>query len=308
MQPAAAPAVVPVRATRSSFASSIRLGAAARRHAGGAARRHRRPGDAALPRRRHRRRAGRDEPARRPPPEAAGPARRGRRSRRSASWRPPSRRCRCSICLPSTTIAAGLAAGYLGTTLTGGTAAAVLLVGRVLRARRRRRPRPTARPPRSGCSSRWSAACSPRASTACRRCRPPMDRYAEARRLLAAAARRHARPRRQPRPGHRRADAHGRLHRHRPARARRRAAARRRRPARPARAARLPARPVAGRPRGGRARSPAPGCRARRVVDRRLPDTGGGGVRAGSTLLVLPIVVGDSRVGVVALEWRAADG
>jgi hypothetical protein len=37
------------------------------------------------------------------------------------------------ICLPSTTIAAGLAGGYLGTVLTGGTAAAVLLLGRVLR-------------------------------------------------------------------------------------------------------------------------------------------------------------------------------
>ena len=31
-------------------------------------------------------------------------------------------------------------------------------------------------------------------------------------------------------------------------------------------------------------------------------------MRAGSTLVVLPIVVGDSRVGVVALEWRSATG
>ena len=44
------------------------------------------------------------------------------------------------------------------------------------------------------------------------------------------------------------------------------------------------------------------------VVDRRLADTGGGGVRGGSTLLVLPVTVGDSRVGVVALEWRDPDG
>ena len=64
---------------------------------------------------------------------------------------------------------------------------------------------------------------------------------------------------------------------------------------------------MAGRPRLGRSR---PAClrSGAPVVDRRLADTGGGGVRAGSTLLVLPVTVGDSRVGVVALEWHDPDG
>jgi signal transduction histidine kinase len=206
------------------------------------------------------------------------------------------------ICLPSTTIAAGLSAGYLGTTLTGGTAAAVLLAGRVLRGSD---PQAAAY---SASAAQWVLVALLSGVLAARihglsAAPSPMDRYAEARRLLAQlrAVTRGLEGSLDPgtvaqtlmddcnavgRAEHGAVLLHVggdqlvplALHGYQ----------------------RVPWRAdlAADGPITRAWTSGAP------LVDRRLPDTGGGGVRAGSTLLVLPIVVGDSRVGVVALEWR----
>jgi signal transduction histidine kinase len=213
------------------------------------------------------------------------------------------------VCLPSTTIAAGLAAGYLGTTLTVGTAAAVLLVGRVVRA---------------GDGAEFSATAAQWVLVAlvsgvlATRIRSlsgapsSMDRYAEARRLLGQLR---AVTRRLPGsldpgtvagtlmddcrasgvPDHPPPD-HGAVLLH-------------------VGGDQLVPLAVHGYQRvpwradltedGPITRAWTSGAP---VVDRRLADTGDGGVRAGSTLVVLPISVGDSRVGVVALEWRDVAG
>jgi signal transduction histidine kinase len=210
------------------------------------------------------------------------------------------------ICLPSTTIAAGLAAGYLGTALTGGLAASVLLVGRVLRSGE------AGGATYSAASAQWVLVALISGVLAARihglsSVPSPMDRYAEARRLLAQLR---AVTRGLP----------GSLD-----------------PGTVAQTLMDDCTATGGPGYGavllhvggdqlvplvvhGYQRVPwradlaedGPITRAwlsgAPVVDRRLPDAGGGGVRAGSTLLVLPIVVGDSRVGVVALEWRSADG
>ena len=210
------------------------------------------------------------------------------------------------ICLPSTTIAAGLAAGYLGTALTGGIAAAVLLVGRVLRAGE------ADGPTFSAASAQWVLVALVSGVLAARihglSSEPTsMDRYAEARRLLAQL-----RAVTRGLPGSLdpgtvaqtlmedctttgRAE-HGAVLLH------------------------VGGDQLVPLALHGYQRVPwradlaedGPITRAwlsgAPVVDRRLPDTGSGGVRAGSTLVVLPIVVGDSRVGVVALEWRATGG
>ncbi len=215
------------------------------------------------------------------------------------------------VCLPSTTIAAGLTAGYLGTALTVGTAAAVLLVGRVVRAG-------------DGAGGEYSATAAQWVIVAlvsgvlAARIRSlsdvpsSMDRYAEARRLLGQLR---AVTRRLPGsldpgtvagtlmddcrtsglPDHPPPD-HGAVLLH-------------------VGGDQLVPLAVHGYQRvPWRADLTEDGPITRAwesgepVVDRRLADTGGGGVRAGSTLVVLPICVGDSRVGVVALEWRAVDG
>ena len=210
------------------------------------------------------------------------------------------------ICLPSTTIAAGLAAGYLGTALTGGIAAAVLLVGRVLRAGE------ADSATYSAASAQWVLVALVSGVLAARihgltSVPSSMDRYAEARRLLAQLR---AVTRGLP----------GSLD-----------------PGTVAQTLMEDCTTIGRAEHGavllhvggdqlvplalhGYQRVPwradlaedGPITRAwlsgAPLVDRRLPDTGGGGVRAGSTLLVLPIVVGDSRVGVVALEWRGPDG
>ena len=210
------------------------------------------------------------------------------------------------ICLPSTTIAAGLTAGYLGTTLTGGTAAAVLLAGRVLRGSD---PEAAAY---SASAAQWVLVALLSGVLAARihgltSTPSSMDRYAEARRLLAQlrAVTRGLEGSLDPgtvaqtlmddciglgRPEHGAVLLHVggdqlvplALHGYQRV---------------PWRADLAEEGPI---PRAWLTGAP--------VVDRRLPDTGGGGVRAGSTLLVLPIAVGDSRVGVEALEWRASGG
>ena len=209
------------------------------------------------------------------------------------------------ICLPSTTIAAGLAAGYLGTVLTGGAAAAVLLAGRVLRGSDQ------AAADYSASAAQWVLVALVSGVLAARihslsAAPSSMDRYAEARRLLSqlrAVTR----------------GLEGSLD-----------------PGTVAQTLMAECTDVSRAEHGavllhvggeqlvplavhGYQRVPwradlaedGPITRAwlsgTPVVDRRLPDTGGGGVRSGSTLLVLPIVVGDSRVGVVALEWRSPD-
>jgi signal transduction histidine kinase len=210
------------------------------------------------------------------------------------------------ICLPSTTIAAGLAAGYLGTTLTGGAAAAVLLVGRIVRAD------DADGASYSAAAAQWVLVALVSGVLAARihglsTVPSSMDRYAEARRLLAqlrAVTR----------------GLEGSLD-----------------PGTVAQTLMDDCKELAQADHGavllhvggdqlvplamhGYQRVPwradlaedGPITRAwlsgAPVVDRRLPDTGGSGARTGSTLLVLPIVVGDSRVGVVALEWRSVDG
>ena len=209
------------------------------------------------------------------------------------------------ICLPSTTIAAGLAAGYLGTVVTGGAAAAVLLGGRVLRGS------DAAAADYSASAAQWVLVAVVSGVLAARihslsEAPSPMDRYAEARRLLSqlrAVTR----------------GLEGSLD-----------------PGTVAQTLLSDCNALGQAEHGavllhvggeqlvplavhGYQRVPwradlaedGPITRAWQsgapVVDRRLPDTGGGGVRAGSTLLVLPIAVGDSRVGVVALEWRSPD-
>jgi signal transduction histidine kinase len=210
------------------------------------------------------------------------------------------------LCLPSTTIAAGLAAGYLGAALTGGTAAAVLLVGRVLRA-----SDPSAAA-YSASAAQWVLVALLSGVLAARihglsSAPSSMDRYAEARHLLAQlrAVTRGLEGSLDPgtvaqtlmadctgvgQPQHGAVLLHVggdqlvplALHGYQRV---------------PWRADLAEDGPITRAWLSG-----AP------VVDRRLPDTGGAGVRSGSTLLVLPISVGDSRVGVVALEWRATDG
>jgi hypothetical protein len=206
------------------------------------------------------------------------------------------------ICLPSTTIAAGLAGGYLGTVLTGGTAAAVLLLGRVLRSD------DPAAAAYSASAAQWVLVAVLSGVLAARihslsAATSPMDRYAEARRLLSqlrAVTRglegsldpgtvaqtlmtacndvAHAE--------------HGAvlLHVAGTSSSRSRCTATSASPG-------GPTSPTT-------ARSRVPGSPAAPVVDRPPARHGRRGVRAGSTLLVLPIAVGDSRVGVVALEWR----
>jgi len=210
------------------------------------------------------------------------------------------------VCLPSTTIAAGLSAGYLGVTLTGGAAAAVLLVGRVLRGAD---PGAAAY---SASAAQWVLVALLSGVLAARIhglsvAPSSMDRYAEARRLLSQlrAVTRGLEGSLDPGTvaqtlmddcnGVGRAE-HGAvllhvggdqlvplaLHGYQRV---------------PWRADLAADGPI---PRAWLSGAP--------VVDRRRADSEGGGARAGSTLLVLPIVVGESRVGVVALEWRAPDG
>ncbi len=209
------------------------------------------------------------------------------------------------ICLPSTTIAAGLAAGYLGTALTGGVAAAVLLVGRVVRADE------VDGASYSALAAQWVLVALMSGVLAARihglsTTPSSMDRYAEARRLLsqlravtrglpgsldpgtvAQTLMDDCNGVGQPEHGavllHVGGDQLVPLALHGYQRV-------------PWRADLAEDGPITRAWLSG-----AP------VVDRRLPDTGGGGVRSGSTLLVLPIVVGESRVGVVALEWRSPD-
>jgi signal transduction histidine kinase len=210
------------------------------------------------------------------------------------------------ICLPSTTVAAGLAAGYLGTVVTGGAAAAVLLAGRVVRGD------DAMAAAYSASAAQWVLVALISGVLAARihglsAAPSPMDRYAEARRLLSQLR---AVTRGLP----------GSLD-----------------PGTVAQTLMADCNAVAQAEHGavllhvggdqlvplavhGYQRVPwradlaedGPITRAwlsgAPVVDRRLPDTEGAGVRSGSTLLVLPIAVGDSRVGVVALEWRPPDG
>jgi signal transduction histidine kinase len=210
------------------------------------------------------------------------------------------------VCLPSTTIAAGLSAGYLGTALVGGMTAAVLLVGRVLRAGE------AGGAAYSADAAQWVLVAIVSGVLAARihglsEVPSSMDRYAEARRLLSQlrAVTRGLDGSLDPgtvaqtlmddctatgRPEHGAVLLHVggdqlvplALHGYQ----------------------RVPWRADLAED-GPITRSWLSGAP---VVDRRLPDTGGGGVRTGSTLLVLPIAVGDSRVGVVALEWRPSDG
>jgi signal transduction histidine kinase len=208
------------------------------------------------------------------------------------------------ICLPSTTIAAGLAAGYLGTALTGGAAAAVLLVGRVVRAE-------DGGASYSASAAQWVLVALLSGVLAARIhglsvAPSPMDRYAEARRLLAQlrAVTRGLEGSLDPGTvaqtlmgdcnGVGRAE-HGAVLLH-------------------VGGDQLVPLALHGYQRvPWRANLAEDGPITRAwlsgapVVDRRLPDTGDGGVRAGSTLLVLPILVGDNRVGVVTLEWRSPD-
>ena len=207
------------------------------------------------------------------------------------------------ICLPSTTIAAGLAAGYLGTTSTGGTAAAVLLVGRVLRGS------DPAAAASSASATQWVLVALMSGVLAARlhelsTAPSAMDRYAEARRLLSQlrAVTRGLEGSLDPGTvaqtlmddcGEVGQAQHGAVLLH-------------------VGGDQLVPLALHGYQRvPWRADLAADGPITRAwlsgapFVDRRLPDTGGGGVRSGSTLLILPIVVGESRVGVVALEWRA---
>lgn len=209
------------------------------------------------------------------------------------------------ICLPSTTIAAGLASGYLGTAVTGGAAAAVLLVGRVLRADE------VGAPAFSSSAAQWVLVALVSGVLAARihglsAAPTPMDRYAEARRLLAQlrAVTRGLEGSLDPGTvaqtlmddcnSTARAE-HGAVLLH-------------------VGGDQLVPLALHGYQRvPWRANLAEDGTITRAwvsgvpVVDRRLPDTGGGGVRSGSTLLVLPILVGESRVGVVTLEWRSPD-
>ena len=204
------------------------------------------------------------------------------------------------ICLPSTTIAAGLARGPLGAAVTGGAAAAVLLVGRVLRGDG---PDTAAF---SSAAAQWVLVAMVSGVLAARihglsTGATPMDRYAEASRLLAQLR---AVTRRLP----------GSLD-----------------PGTVAQVLLEESISVAEAGHGavllhvggdqlvplalhGYQRVPwradlakdGPITRAwlqgTPVVDRRPADPDGG--RGGSTLLVLPVRVEDHRVGVVALEWR----
>lgn len=210
------------------------------------------------------------------------------------------------LCLPSTTIAAGLSAGYLGTALTAGTAAAVLLAGRVVLAGS---PEATAL---SGASAQWVLVAVLSGLLAARihglTAEDPGDegRYAEAHRLLAQLR---AVTRGLP----------GSLD-----------------PGTVAQSLLEECTAVGGTDHGavllhvggdqlvplaltGYRRVPwradldedGPIARAwlsgAPVVDQREADreSDGEGGRVGSTLLVLPIVVDDHRIGVVTLEWRA---
>ena len=209
------------------------------------------------------------------------------------------------ICLPSTTIAAGLAAGYLGTAVTGGAAAAVLLAGRVVRG-----SDPGAAD-YSASAAEWILVALVSGVLAARihglsASPSSMDRYAEARRLLAQlrAVTRGLEGSLDPgtvaqtlmddckgvgRAGHGAVLLH-------------------------VGGEQLVPLAVHGYQRvPWRADLAEDGPITRAwlcggpVVDRRRADPDGAGVRTGSTLLVLPIAVGDSRVGVVALEWRSPD-
>ncbi len=208
------------------------------------------------------------------------------------------------ICLPSTTIAAGLSRGYVGAAMTAGPAAAVLLLGRVLR---------------SGdgdvvafssSAAQWVLVAALSGALATRihglsTTSAPLDRYAEAHRLLAQLR---AVTRGLP----------GSLD-----------------PGTVAQTLLEEVTTTAGVGHGavllhvggdqlvplalhGYRRVPwradlaedGPITRAwlsgAPVVDRRRPDDGQG-LRAGSTLLVLPILVAENRVGVVAVEWRSPE-
>ena len=207
------------------------------------------------------------------------------------------------ICLPSTTIAAGLTAGYLGTTLTGGTAAAVLLAGRVLRGSD---PEAAAY---SASAAQWVLVALLSGVLAARIHRLTgedgfQNRYAEAHRLLAQL------------------------------RAVTRGLGGSLDPGTVAQTLLEEALETAGPQHGavllhvggdqlvplalhGYQRVPwranlaedGPITRAwlagTPVVDRRLPDVDG--ARTGSSLLVVPILVAENRVGVVTLEWRGED-
>jgi signal transduction histidine kinase len=209
------------------------------------------------------------------------------------------------ICLPSTTIAAGLSAGYLGCALTGGTAAAVLLVGRVLRAE------DAGAAAFSSAAAQWVLVALVSGVLAARihglsTVDVAQDRYAEAHRLLA-----------QLRAVTRGLDGsldpgtvaqtlleectaavdagHGAVLLH--------VGGDQLVPLAVTGYRRVPWRanlaedgPIA---RAWLARAP--------VVDHRQRDPSDRGLRAGSTLLVVPIMVADNRVGVVTLEWRGDD-
>ena len=207
------------------------------------------------------------------------------------------------ICLPSATIAAGLARGYLGTAATAGTVASVLLLGRALRSGE---PGIAAF---SSAAAQWTLVAVLSGLLAARihglsTTSSPLDRYAEAHRLLAQLR---AVTRGLP----------GSLD-----------------PGTVAQTLLEEATKAAGVGHGavllhvggdqlvplalhGYRRVPwradlaedGPITRAwlsgAPVLDRRRPDVGNG-LRSGSTLLVLPILVAENRVGVVALEWRSS--
>ena len=205
------------------------------------------------------------------------------------------------VCLPSTTIAAGLSRGYLGTAVTGGAAAAILLVGRALRS-----DEPQVAAAFSSLAAQWILVALVSGILAARihglsTVPTTQDRYAEAHRLLAQLR------------GVTRGLA-GSLD-----------------PGTVAQTLLERATVTSGAAHGavllhvggdqlvplalhGYRRVPwranlaedGPITRAwlagAPVVDRRQPDPDGG--RAGSTLLVLPILVDRNRVGVLTLEWR----
>ena len=206
------------------------------------------------------------------------------------------------VCLPSTTIAAGLSRGYLGTAVVGGTASAILLVGRVLRS-----DDPEAAGLYSSTAAQWilvalvSGILAARIHSLSTTAPTALDQYAEAHRLLAQL------------------------------RAVTRGLAGSLDPGTVAETLLEEASAVGGAAHGavllhvggdqlvplalhGYRRVPwranlaedGPITRAwlagAPVVDRRQPDVDG--ARSGSTLLVLPILVDENRVGVLTLEWR----